>query len=258
MLSVRQVSPIPKLKWRKLHWAVFSQSLELDVASAGLAASDFSRADCGRRDIRACYRADASKLPFIRGMQHEETVRTGIRGEMKPLPPKEGGGADPDAGFVIESANAVDAPGIVALLEANRADPSIFLRPIQDVIRTIEEFVVARDAVGGILGCAALHAFSPECAEILTVAVSPEWHGHGAGVRLMGECLGRARAAGHRCVWLATLKPEYFGRFGFRRISRWSLPPYALLSLLLPLLRQPMDRWWNALRGTEIFMQLDL
>jgi amino-acid N-acetyltransferase len=191
-------------------------------------------------------------------MRHEEILRLGIGGEMKPLPPGGLEQADPGAAFVIESANATDAPGIVALLEANRADPSIFLRPIQDVRSAIEEFVVARDAGGGMLGCAALHAFTPECAEILTVAVSPEWHGRGAGGRLTEECLRRARGAGHRCVWLATLKPEYFGRFGFRRISRWSLPAYALLSLLRPLVRQPVDRWWNTVRGAEVFMQIDL
>jgi amino-acid N-acetyltransferase len=191
-------------------------------------------------------------------MQLEATAANGILREMKPSLPEEGGQVDSGGTFLIEAATAADAPGIVALLEANRSDPSIFLRPLQDIAGAIGEFVVARDTTGGVAGCAALHAFTPECAEILTVAVMPEWHGQGAGGRLIEECLRRARTSGHRRIWLATLKPDYFGRFGFRRISRWSLPARALLSLLLPLIRQPMDRWWNALRGAEIFMQLDL
>jgi amino-acid N-acetyltransferase len=181
-----------------------------------------------------------------------------MRREMRPSVPAGEGRAGTGAAWRIESAAAADAPGIVTLVEANRSDPSIFLRPLRDITPAIGEFVVARDSEGSLLGCAALHAFTPECAEILTVAVMPEWHGQGTGGGLIEECLRRARAAGHRCVWLATLKPDYFGRFGFRRVSRWSLPAYAVLSLLKPLLHQPINRWWNTLRGAEIFMQIDL
>ncbi len=158
----------------------------------------------------------------------------------------------------IGPATDADVSGIVAVLHANRADPSLYRRAPADVRRHVGEFIVARDAAGRVLGCAALHRDSRELAELLSVAVLPDTQGGGIGARLVEACTTRARAQGIPRIWLATLKPGYFARFGYRPIPRWWLPPAVLLGLLALVVRQPPDRWRNALLGREAFMILDL
>lgn len=160
------------------------------------------------------------------------------------------------AEFTIAAAAAADASGIVTVLDANRHDPSLYLRSEPDVLGHSGEFIVARDAFGRIVGCAALHRDSAGLAEVLSVAVLPT--AQGVGGRLVEACERRARSQGVARLWLATLKPEYFARFGYRRISRWRLPAPVLLAKLALVVRQPPDRWRNALLGHEVFMTREL
>ncbi len=158
------------------------------------------------------------------------------------------------AGFALPK----DAAAIAAVLEANRADPSLYLRGQTDVEKHIAEFVVVRGASGEVLGCAAIHPFGTMRAEILSVAVLPQRQKRGVGTLLVETSLAWARAAGNRQVYLATMKPEYFARFGFQRLRRRDVPLRVLLAVILPVFGQPLDRWKVALRQGEIFMRYDL
>lgn len=124
--------------------------------------------------------------------------------------------------------------------------------------RHLDEFIVARDAAGQTLGCAALHRDSPVLAEVLSVAVRPDAQGGGMGGRLVEACTARAHERRVARLWLATLKPAYFARFGYRAVSRWRLPPTVLLGKLALVVRQPPDRWRNALLGREVFMMREV
>ncbi len=54
---------------------------------------------------------------------------------------------------------------------------------------------------------------------------------------------------------LATVKPGYFGRFGFKAFSRWKLPTSVLLYKLGQVFQQPLRRWGPAILGKFIFME---
>jgi amino-acid N-acetyltransferase len=152
------------------------------------------------------------------------------------------------------SAEIKDAPHIVAVITANLTDPSLFRRSPKDIQRHIGDFVVASDDTGTIVGCAALHRHKGGIGEVLSVAVAPERHGTGVGGLLVIECLARARADGLKWVWLATLKPAYFARFGFAPMSRWQLPLGILAGKLGAVVQQPIRRWGPALAGRPTFM----
>lgn len=166
-----------------------------------------------------------------------------------------GGAQGRTVGVRIERAAAGCAGGIAAVIEANRSDPSIFLRGERDVRRRIDEFAVALDPTGRVVGCAALHAWSSVLGEILSVAVEPAHQGRGLGRRLLEDRLGRARELGLERVWLSTTKPGYFGRLGFVAISWRRLPPRVLLGKLGAVARQPPGRIAGALLGRYTFME---
>jgi len=108
-----------------------------------------------------------------------------------------------------------------------------------------------------VVGCAALHRYSSTMAEILGVALRPAFQGQGIGLLLMQHCECVAKNAGIGRLWLATIKPAYFARFGYKPISRWDLPASVLLRKLGQVFQQPVGRWLPAIFGRHTFMQRD-
>ena len=156
--------------------------------------------------------------------------------------------------FFIRAATINDVAPIAGSLAANASDPALFLRAPSDVLRHLHEFIVAEDRTHNIVGCAALHFYRPDCAEILSVAVLPSVQGQGIGGLLMREAVTRALSRGVPQLWLATAKPQYFERFGFASISRFALPVTVLVAKLGQVFAQPVPRWLPALLGRFTFM----
>ena len=154
----------------------------------------------------------------------------------------------------VHAATECDVDDIVAVLRANQADPSLFQRSPANVQVWLPDFLVARDSSDRVVGCAALHRHAAHLSEILSVAVQPAAQGQGTGRLLVEASLARAAEAGIARLWLATLKPSYFARFGFRPISRWELPATVLLLKLTQVFLQSPRRWCPALVGRQTFM----
>lgn len=144
---------------------------------------------------------------------------------------------------------------ISSVLALNRDDPGLFQESATAVARTLGDFFVARNEAGKIVGCAGLHRDSSELAEVYAVAVTPQCQGQGIGRLLMQVCQQHARSSGIRHLWLATVKPDYFSRYGFQPISRWELPTSVLLRKVRQTFQQPCGRWLPALIGRHTFMR---
>jgi N-acetylglutamate synthase-like GNAT family acetyltransferase len=157
--------------------------------------------------------------------------------------------------LTIRTATKDDAAAISSVLAANREDRGLFQESAEAVVRTIEDFLVACDRAGQVVGCAGLHQDSPSLAEIYAVAVTPQCQGQGAGRQLMQACKQRTESAGVQHLWLATVKPAYFQRYGFQVISRWELPAATLQRKLRQTFQQPVTRWLPALFGKHTFMR---
>jgi amino-acid N-acetyltransferase len=160
--------------------------------------------------------------------------------------------------MTIESAEEKDAQAIVSIFIANQDDPGLFQEPESEVKRNLRDFSVVRDADGKAIACAGLHRDSAELAEVYGVAVLPELQGRGIGAMLIRKCKERAAASQLTHLWLATVKPEYFQRYSFRPISRWSLPASVLLRKVRQVFLQPVQRWVPALLGRHTFMKCSL
>jgi N-acetylglutamate synthase-like GNAT family acetyltransferase len=158
----------------------------------------------------------------------------------------------------IEPATARDTQAIVSIFIANRDDLGLFQESEVEVRRNLRDFLVARDASGKAVACAGLHRDTVQLAEIFGVAVLPSLQGQGIGGMLMRKCTERAAASQITRLWLATVKPEYFARYSFHPISRWSLPTSVLVRKLRQVFQQPARRWIPALLGRHTFMEYDL
>ncbi len=158
--------------------------------------------------------------------------------------------------YRIVNATQSDTEKIVALLHANRDDPSMFVRSVKDVLMNIEDFLIALSCDDHVVGCAALHLHTPSEGEILSVAILPEMQSKGVGSILTRQCIKMAKERNVAHVWLATVKPDYFSRFGFVPFIRWRLPVAVLLYKLRQVLQQPAARWLPAILGEFVFMEL--
>lgn len=155
----------------------------------------------------------------------------------------------------VRWANKADIGAIRRVLAANAADTSLFQQSARRIRRDLDDFVIATED-GRPVGCAALHRHTRANAEILAVAVEPVAHSRGVGALLMRACLTEAARSGATFVWLATAKPEYFARYEFRPMTKWTLPPRVVLRKFRLVFEQPGRRWVPALLGRHTFMRL--
>jgi len=154
----------------------------------------------------------------------------------------------------VASATPADVPAILSVLEASAAGNWVFRRRAADVGRAVDDFAVARDPDGRVIGCAALHWSTPSLAELLSVAVLPEMRRQQVGTRLLDHQHGRAREGGARQIWLMTRVPEYFASHGYRPAPRNVVPVRILAAKLASVFAQPPKRWIPALAGGETTM----
>jgi amino-acid N-acetyltransferase len=152
-------------------------------------------------------------------------------------------------------ANILDTEVIYYLLSSNDDDISLFQQTIKGIKENIGDIVLAEDENNNAMGCAALHYYSSDIAEILAVSVLPAHKGCGIGNSLINHCIDIAISNNINILWLATAKPNYFNRFGFKPISKWSLPLVIIIHKMRLVFQQPIKRWIPALFGRHTFMK---
>jgi N-acetylglutamate synthase-like GNAT family acetyltransferase len=154
----------------------------------------------------------------------------------------------------IAKADSKDIDGIVSILLMNRMETSLFLRSRRSIEKNLNNFIVAKDKLGQVLGCAELRIHSRNHAEIVSLAVGPESQRKGLGRSLVTYCTQLAQSSGIRHLWASTLKPAYFLSMGFRETSMWGMPLHVLLRKLCEVFKQPRDRWLLSLSGKYYFL----
>jgi amino-acid N-acetyltransferase len=126
---------------------------------------------------------------------------------------------------MIRKAKINEVPEIRRFLVEFSQDGGILPRTLADLYGQLRDYYVYRQGHGPIWGIAALHICWAGLGEIRSVAVAPAHRGQGIASRLVETCLHEARTIGLSEVFLLTLVPEFFQRFGFRIVSREDLLP---------------------------------
>ncbi len=125
---------------------------------------------------------------------------------------------------IVEKANLKDAGSIQRLVNHFADKGEMLHRPLSEIYENIRGYFVCRSEAGEVLGCAALQPLWSDMGEIRAVAVWEENQRQEIGRALVGACLNEAKELGLPSVFLLTYRPEVFGRFGFERVDRMTLP----------------------------------
>lgn len=126
---------------------------------------------------------------------------------------------------MIRKAMIREVPEIRRMLGEFAPHGEVLPRTMADLYSQVRDYFVYREGEGPLMGLAALHICWEGLGEIRSVAVSPEHRGRGIGTRLVQNCLAEARTLGLKQVFLLTMRPEFFARFGFAVVPREELLP---------------------------------
>ena len=124
----------------------------------------------------------------------------------------------------IRPARVGDVPAIQELIRAFADRKLMIRRSLGELYESIREFFVATDDAGQVIGCAALHVFWDDLAELKCLAVSETAHGRGIGRKLLEACWDAARVLEIRTVFTLTYVAEFFEKCGYQRIDKAELP----------------------------------
>jgi len=126
---------------------------------------------------------------------------------------------------MIRKAKIHEVPEIRRFLAEFTLEGGILPRTLADLYGQLRDYFVYREDQGPLIGVGALHICWAGLGEIRSVAVTPEHRGRGIGARLVTTCLAEARVLGLSEIFLLTLVPDFFRRFGFKVVSREELLP---------------------------------
>jgi N-acetylglutamate synthase-like GNAT family acetyltransferase len=121
-------------------------------------------------------------------------------------------------------ARAMDVPAIVALINEYAARGVMLPKSPDAVAMALDDFIVAADHTGRLLGCAAIREYSPSVAEVGSVAVVARAHGTGIGRELVRRVEELAGYRGVNHLVALTMTPRFFETLGYAVVEKSRYP----------------------------------
>jgi amino-acid N-acetyltransferase len=123
----------------------------------------------------------------------------------------------------VRKARMSDIAPMLALINGYAAGGTMLPRTEFEISESMRDFSVA-ESNGQMLGCGALHFYSPTTGEIRSLAVDESAKTHGVGRRLIETLIGEAFEYSLDAVFAFTYVPDFFRKMGFREVERGALP----------------------------------
>jgi amino-acid N-acetyltransferase len=125
--------------------------------------------------------------------------------------------------LVVRKAAMHDIEPLLELINGYAAKGIMLPRTEFELSENMRDFSVAYDG-SRLLGCGALHFYSPVMAEIRSLAVAEDTKTNGVGRRIVESLVEEARAYALGAVFAFTYVPGFFAKVGFAEVERGELP----------------------------------
>jgi len=123
----------------------------------------------------------------------------------------------------VRKAAMHDIQPILDLINSYAAKGIMLPRTEFEMSENIRDFSVAYLGER-LVGCGALHFYSPVMAEVRSLAVAPDNRTQGIGLLLVEALIREAKAYGLDAIFAFTYVPGFFARMGFHEVERGELP----------------------------------
>jgi amino-acid N-acetyltransferase len=115
----------------------------------------------------------------------------------------------------VRRARTSDVPRIQELVEPLVQRRILLGKDAVVFYEAVQEFRVAEDANGVLVGCGALHVFWEDLGEVRTLAVHDDWLGQGIGRALVQQIESDALELGLSRLFCLTFEVPFFERNGY-------------------------------------------
>lgn len=132
----------------------------------------------------------------------------------------------------IRRARTADVRAIRRLVDRYAEQRILLSKEMVTLYEDVQEFWVAEEPAGSIIGCGALHVMWEDLAEVRTLATHPDRLGGGIGHARLTTLLDVARDLGISRVFCLTFEVEFFKRHGFEVVQGSIVPPDVYAELL--------------------------
>ncbi|BDV29563.1 amino-acid N-acetyltransferase [Microbacterium terricola] len=134
--------------------------------------------------------------------------------------------------FTVRPARTADVRGILALLEPYVQRRILLGKDIVVLYEAVQQFLVAEDEGGVLVGCGALHVMWEDLGEVRTLIVADDWLHRGVGHAIVDGLEEQARVLGLRRLFCLTFEVDFFTRRGFHPIGEQVVDPDVYSQLL--------------------------
>lgn len=124
---------------------------------------------------------------------------------------------------MIRKARPSDVKGIQRLINFYAEKGLMLPRSLNELYENLRDFWVYTEK-RKILGCCALHLSWKDLAEIKSLVVEESFQNKGIGSALIEVSLKEAKEFAVKEVFVLSYSPDYFKKFGFKKISKERLP----------------------------------
>jgi amino-acid N-acetyltransferase len=124
---------------------------------------------------------------------------------------------------IVRKATLRDIPAVLQLINGYAAQGSMLPRTEFEMSENIRDFTVVY-AGPQLLGCGALHFYTPVSGEVRSLAVAPASKEAGIGRFLVEALENEAIHNGLHSIFAFTYVPDFFRKLGFQRVDRGLLP----------------------------------
>jgi amino-acid N-acetyltransferase len=124
---------------------------------------------------------------------------------------------------ITRKAGLDDIPALLALINGYANEQIMLPRTEFEMAENIRDFTVASSG-STLVGCGALHIYTPASAEVRSLAVMPSWKSNGIGRKLVEELEREATLFRLQSLFAFTYVPRFFARLGYREVDRGDLP----------------------------------
>src|SRR2546421_5346528 len=123
----------------------------------------------------------------------------------------------------VRKAGMSDIAPLLELINGYAARGIMLPRTEFEMSENIRDFSVIYSGAN-LIGCGALHFYSPVVGEVRSLAVDPNWKTHGAGRRMVEALIQEARQFSLDAVFAFTYVPDFFRKLDFQEVERGELP----------------------------------
>jgi amino-acid N-acetyltransferase len=123
----------------------------------------------------------------------------------------------------VRKARIQDAMFVQALLKKYSTEADLILRNMADIYAQIRDYLILADGNKPV-GVVALHVYWDDLAEIRSFVIEKKYRGRGNGAKLIDTAVKEAKGLGIKSIFVLTKIPDFFRKYGFRRIAKKELP----------------------------------